>query len=515
MRTLSLCLGLAAAVGFEGRASTGCAEVVVGAGWAGVYFAYRRATSGADPSSICVFEAAERVGGRTYSVRDVPAPFTLDVGAYRFSPDMHLPGDLIMRHLELPTACYEPDCPDAGADMPSQFFFNYSAPLRRVVDKRGQPSGYVTPLEEMVRRLRALGASVSLGVELVAISRGADGTPPALTFSPADGGAHFSLSPALTFLNLPRNHLFSLAGIDDALDARTAAALRCVKFDQPASVFGKNWTHVSSRYKSALSKAYLLYEDAWWQTRVNLTGGETPSSAFGPVHTSLGIPIGIRWSDGPVVCSAPRECTGYLEVYYSVTNETFFAGVAGLPREPLGVLRAADGPRAAAALREAHAALLEVAGPLLRDARVDPATIAPPSQLVVGVWSRPYDKAPIGPPDGYMAPTKVYYSPEISGDLGRACGVNGLSELEYRTRALQPLGEGVGWRVLMGNNDWVAMDVRYYVGEWAEESLLQAERALATLGVRRPDWLDARYYADKVVAPMVARATRPIPSRAA
>ena len=64
MRTLSLCVGLAAAVGFEGRASTGCAEVVVGAGWAGVYFAYRRATSGADPSSICVFEAAERVGGR-------------------------------------------------------------------------------------------------------------------------------------------------------------------------------------------------------------------------------------------------------------------------------------------------------------------------------------------------------------------------------------------------------------------------------------------------------------------
>ena len=66
----------------------------------------------------------------------------------------------------------------------------------------------------------------------------------------------------------------------------------------------------------------------------------------------------------------------------------------------------------------------------------------------------------------------------------------------------------------MGNNDWVAMDVRYFFGDWAEESLLQAERALATLGVRRPDWLDARYYADKVVAPMVARATRPAPSRA-
>lgn len=34
--------------------------------------------------------------------------FTLDVGAYRFSPDMHLPGDLIMKQLRLPTHCYEP-----------------------------------------------------------------------------------------------------------------------------------------------------------------------------------------------------------------------------------------------------------------------------------------------------------------------------------------------------------------------------------------------------------------------
>ena len=43
---------------------------------------------------------------------------TLDVGAYRFSPDMHLPGDLILKKLQLHTRCYEPGCPSAKLDMP-------------------------------------------------------------------------------------------------------------------------------------------------------------------------------------------------------------------------------------------------------------------------------------------------------------------------------------------------------------------------------------------------------------
>ena len=90
--------------------SPNCTDVIVGGGWSGVYFAYRRALASSDPSSICLFEASERIGGRTYSV---PAGalghgFTLDVGAYRFSPDMHLPGDFILHDPKLPTACYEP-----------------------------------------------------------------------------------------------------------------------------------------------------------------------------------------------------------------------------------------------------------------------------------------------------------------------------------------------------------------------------------------------------------------------
>eukprot|EP00951_Prasinocladus_malaysianus_P006106 scaffold43257_cov40-Prasinocladus_malaysianus.AAC.1 len=51
----------------------------------------------------------------------------------RFSPDMHLPGDVILNVLGLPVECYEPDCPPASKDFPPPFHFNYSAPLMRII----------------------------------------------------------------------------------------------------------------------------------------------------------------------------------------------------------------------------------------------------------------------------------------------------------------------------------------------------------------------------------------------
>jgi hypothetical protein len=87
-----------------------------------------------------VVERSERVGGRTLSVRMQGTPFVVDVGAYRFAPDMHLPGDLIMRELALPTACYEPHCPDPHVDFHAPMQFNYTQPLRRIVDAGENPT---------------------------------------------------------------------------------------------------------------------------------------------------------------------------------------------------------------------------------------------------------------------------------------------------------------------------------------------------------------------------------------
>ncbi|CAJ1375477.1 unnamed protein product [Effrenium voratum] len=109
----------------------------------------------------------------------------------------------------------------------------------------------------------------------------------------------------------------------------------------------------------------------------------------------------------------------------------------------------------------------------------------PPSMLVVGVWDRGGH--------GYTAPTKVYYSCDKStpggpDPLEKACGVPGLTDQEYRDAMLFPLPDRKD--IMLANNDWVAQSVETMFGDWAEESLLQAERALHKIGVPRPAWLD-------------------------
>lgn len=141
-----------------------CEVSSVGAGWAGVYFAFRHALNG---QKVCIFESSKRIGGRTYSHRLQAAGewFTLDVGAYRFSPDMHLPGDVI-NLLGFKTACYEPSCPPASKEFPPPFTFNYTAPLRRIVDEEGMPAGYVTAIRGMVDRILASGGQLFIDANL-------------------------------------------------------------------------------------------------------------------------------------------------------------------------------------------------------------------------------------------------------------------------------------------------------------------------------------------------------------
>ena len=183
--------------------------------------------------------------------------------------------------------------------------------------------------------------------------------------------------------------------------------------------------------------------------------------------------------------------------YYAATNETFFYGLSSAPAEPLGIIASPTirHPYAHAKLEHAHEALLEAIAPLLKTKGVAPTALSPPSQLVVGVWSRP---ANVPHDHGYTAPTKVYWSPEVSGSPAKACGVDGLDDDEYRTTVLQPLGRHIP--IFLANNDWVCQDVQYLFGDWAEEPLLQAERALHRLGTPRPSWLNASYYAAKVLA---------------
>jgi len=345
-------LALGATVFSKGHASSAIAEEApceiasVGGGWSGIYFAYRHFRDAKiDGCKICIFEASSRIGGRTYSVstdvvgkgRKSADHWVIDVGAYRFTPDMHLPGDLILHDLKLPTACYEPDCEPANKDFPPGFMFNYSAPLRRIVDPNNHnlPAGYETALKAMVEKMQAGGVRVRMDSKLVDIQATSSGAAE-LIFE--DGR---QVKADKVMLNLPRTPLKSLRSAAALAGERTMKMMNCVKFDQPPN---GGFSNIS--FGKALTKAYAYYDDAWWYTALNQTEGQWPSgNAFVPVNTSEHIPIGIHFNDGPVLCDKmekgklPEGCRGWLQVLYSISPESFFSGLLKDHEHPMVELR--------------------------------------------------------------------------------------------------------------------------------------------------------------------------------
>ena len=64
----------------------GCTTAIIGAGAGGLYTAYRMVVDALVPaSSICIFEASGRIGGRILSVRNLGplGDMVLDAGGYR------------------------------------------------------------------------------------------------------------------------------------------------------------------------------------------------------------------------------------------------------------------------------------------------------------------------------------------------------------------------------------------------------------------------------------------------
>jgi hypothetical protein len=397
---------------------------------------------------------------------------------------MHLPGDIILKVLKLPVSCYEPSCPPASQDFPPPFHFNYTAPLVRIVGEDGLPGGYVKAVMGMVEVIKAHGGHIFLNARVTDVVRGPGGKGLTLVFG------NDRVVAERVLLNLPRHELLRLDHFKAALPARTVKMQQCTKFDVPDSLFPPGQKFDLGR---SLTKAYAFYEEAWWHTRLNRTQGQLPDNAFVPLQTSVGIPIGIHFNDGPVKCDAPLVgCRGFLEVFYSPAGETFFEDMRPDPYHPLGILSADKDTKGQ--LARLHSAIMEATRPLFRAAS-KPQPSAAPSMLAVGVWDRSGE--------GYTAPTKVYYStaadvPGGPDPLEKACGVPGLSDAEYRRTVLSPL-PGLGAKVVVANNDWVAQTTESMFGDWAEESLLQAERGLRIQGVKRPQWLDAAYYNKKVL----------------
>ena len=143
-----------------------CELAVIGAGWGGVYFAWRLAVDSKllNTSYVCVFEANGRVGGRVFSVHNLPgmSDMAIDVGGYRFIETDKLSSQLVWDALKLPTACYDWEC----------------APLTKphgshiIKDAYGNNRGCATVIERMLGEGEDAGAGtqVYFGAVLTAVN---------------------------------------------------------------------------------------------------------------------------------------------------------------------------------------------------------------------------------------------------------------------------------------------------------------------------------------------------------
>eukprot|EP00168_Porphyra_purpurea_P016418 TRINITY_DN5302_c0_g2_i1.p1 TRINITY_DN5302_c0_g2~~TRINITY_DN5302_c0_g2_i1.p1 ORF type:complete len:165 (-),score=44.50 TRINITY_DN5302_c0_g2_i1:320-814(-) len=131
-----------------------CPITIVGGGIGGAYTAWRLAVDAkvVRPADVCLFEANARLGGRIFSVGNVPGyeGFVTDVGAYRFHRANHpLIRSLVEDRLQMETGCYTdatavvpmdtPACPAAptlcATTRTRSYLGNFSAPTGYQLDE--------------------------------------------------------------------------------------------------------------------------------------------------------------------------------------------------------------------------------------------------------------------------------------------------------------------------------------------------------------------------------------------
>ena len=311
-----------------GERAPACGLAVVGAGAGGLYAARRLVADGQFAArDVCVFEATERVGGRTYSVRYADLDLAVDAGAYRtwpeYTPVTHA---LITDWLGLTVACYDP------AEDPCEKFI--------VVDAvTGHNAGLATYVEKLANDLFEEGARWFPRHQLVALapaSGGGDDARLKLTF--ANGVA---AEAASVLLNVPQRPLLEVLRMSSealALDRATFDAAHAVQTE-------------------IVQKLYLYYEAAWWR-ELGLVSGD-----FTLAGDATNMLLKGRYHDGDVVCDADgANCRGFLLAVYEhdYAGETamFFRRYQRDRPEPISIISGAT-PEGAAFLEHAHDRLLE------------------------------------------------------------------------------------------------------------------------------------------------------------
>lgn len=505
-----------------------CSLAVVGAGWGGVYAAWRLAvdTKTIDASKVCVFEANGRVGGRVYSLHGLPgfADLAVDVGGYRFQQTQKLPADLVWNALKLATACYDWSCAPQCENTTCYV----------IKDAYGNNAGYATAIEAMLSQLENAGAGqqVRFASRLTKVDTARHVSPSASQLTFADGR---SVTADTVMLNLPGN---AIEGLDP-----TSILFRETS-NRTATLLDSVWTF-------GMNKVYAWYDDAWWNSKLGLMEGHFDEKAA-IAHPA---PLEGRYHDGPQRCVIGKDttgtpvysgrkvkrgnCSGALEVYYGEA-QPYYQGLMNDPLQPLTVITREPGGTGGEvdalqrkALDDVHAHLMAYHADQLKAAGVNPTVVpyaaTPEDRATAGTMpSWPFLACCLLPTAATAALPRAMQAasasvPHMCLFLAPCCRTvllrskpktlvisnwtpdgkytPGIGSLSPPKGVAPDQARKVVRKPLSSHALYVInQDYGYQTG-WAVGSLAMAEKVLqAELGVPRPAWLDEQWYTAQVVA---------------
>lgn len=366
-----------------------CNVAVIGAGPGGTYVA-SRLVEGGTVKNVCLFELTDRVGGRIHSIRDQgpKGDLVVETGGYRFAVNRTCAsfGPTFRWCIETPTTkgvvtgllklkwkLYDPAPKD------------WDHKLAKIVDDEGHDRGFVTFVEELLRRAQE-GAEVRsyFRHELIAIHQ-QDGK---FRLEFANGQR---AQAAHVVLNVPQHPLYRIFSRSTGLAATDGESPSVFQAVAPMPIM----------------KLYVHYNDAWWRNTLGLVSGPfnntaawTDEDTLDPraVDDCMGqrqfpVPLQGSYHDADVRCDGPSDapCRGFLQAAYLPSLQAVrYFGQFRLQRngDPVTHIDGSTG-HGRRLLRDVHESLVELhREQLAAVGAVDRVLRAPPDSAVLSIWDQ-------------------------------------------------------------------------------------------------------------------------------
>jgi len=325
----------------------GCDIVVIGAGWSGVYFAWRLTLDFPVYAAhqVCIFEANYRIGGRVYSYNsELLEDLHIDLGAYRFAPTHYHIYGLIKNRFNLPIHCYDP-----AAEICTYYVIS---------DPYLNNKGYVNGIEAMLQPFLAAGGRIFMNHELMGLY--ASPNPDLVQLAFKNG---LQMDSSIAFLNIPNTAVQAL-NQDSLLFTEGSAELRAL--------------FANGTEEEPIIIVYVYYEDAWWINHLGLSSGSFYSAESIP-------PVLGRYHDKTVKCqSNGSHCYGTIPVVYG--NDVQYSYYLQFRSETLDHLTIWNKDNNYQILEEIHQVLMNYHHDLFLQAGVDPSSIQPPTEGYMSYW---------------------------------------------------------------------------------------------------------------------------------